>query len=160
MSDTCEVISEERLRDLLCNVRDTFALRSTVYGTVEDLADLESLLDAINGESVGTTIEKLTYIEGTKQAIGTAIKAKGQKVSTKDTFRSYADKVLAISGGGESPGGDSGGYQLLEIDTVAPPLLLSQCIEFVPGDYSQIDMLSVCQPLAFPIILSSFEEVT
>lgn len=108
MSDMCEVLGEERLRDLLCHIRDTFALNATVQGIQEGLADLDSLLDALNGESVGTTLEKLAHLDGTKQAIGTAIKAKGQKVSNKDTFRSYADKILAISGGGGEGGGGSG----------------------------------------------------
>lgn len=46
------------------------------------------------------TEKKLAYLQGTKDAIRNAIIAKGQAVSDTDTFRSYADKIAAISGGG------------------------------------------------------------
>lgn len=48
------------------------------------------------------TEKKLAYLQGTKDAIKNAIIAKGQAVSDTDTFRSYADKIAAISGGGGS----------------------------------------------------------
>ena len=47
-----------------------------------------------------TIYDKLTYLEGTKSAIKDAIVAKGVAVSDSDTFRSYADKIGLISGGG------------------------------------------------------------
>lgn len=47
--------------------------------------------------------DKLDYLQDTKQAIKTAIQSKGQSVSDTDTFRSYADKINAITTGG---GGD------------------------------------------------------
>ena len=47
-----------------------------------------------------TISDKLTYLEGTKSAIKDAIVAKGVAVSDSDTFRSYADKIGHISGGG------------------------------------------------------------
>lgn len=47
-----------------------------------------------------TISDKLTYLEGTKSAIKDAIVAKGVAVSDSDTFRSYADKIGQISGGG------------------------------------------------------------
>lgn len=47
-----------------------------------------------------TISDKLTYLEGTKSAIKDAIVAKGVAVSNSDTFRSYADKIGLISGGG------------------------------------------------------------
>lgn len=44
--------------------------------------------------------DKLDYLQDTKQAIKTAIQGKGQSVSDTDTFRSYADKINAITTGG------------------------------------------------------------
>lgn len=49
---------------------------------------------------MGTISDKLTYLSDTKAAIKNAITAKGVTVSDDDTFRSYADKINAISGGG------------------------------------------------------------
>lgn len=46
------------------------------------------------------TKAKLDYLKGTKSAIADALVEKGQTVSSTDTFRSYADKVRAIKGGG------------------------------------------------------------
>lgn len=54
---------------------------------------------------MGTVVEKVQYIEGTKQAIKKAIRNKGVDVSDTDTFRSYAEKIKEIgsgSGGGSS----------------------------------------------------------
>lgn len=133
MSDTCEVIGEERLRDLLCHIRDTFALNATVLGMQSELADLDSLLDAINGEQVGTTLEKLAHVEGTKQAIKTAIKAKGQKVADKDTFRSYADKILAISGSGEGGGGSG-----VTVNMSAIPYTVRTMTNYTAYDYNLV----------------------
>ena len=45
---------------------------------------------------MGTTAEKLSYLNETKQAIKTAIQDKGVAVADGDTFRSYADKITAI----------------------------------------------------------------
>ena len=45
---------------------------------------------------MGTTAEKLSYLNETKQAIKTAIQNKDVAVSDSDTFRSYADKITAI----------------------------------------------------------------
>jgi len=46
---------------------------------------------------MGTVAEKLEYLQETKTAIRTAIEGKGQTVADSDTFRSYADKIGAIS---------------------------------------------------------------
>lgn len=46
------------------------------------------------------TADKLSYLLETKQAIKSALESKGQTVADTDSFRSYADKVLAISSGG------------------------------------------------------------
>ena len=48
-----------------------------------------------------TISDKLTYLEGTKSAIKDAIVAKGVAVEDTATFRSYAEKIGEISGGGE-----------------------------------------------------------
>lgn len=47
-----------------------------------------------------TISDKLEYLEGTKSAIKDAIVAKGVAVEDTATFRSYADKIGQISGGG------------------------------------------------------------
>ena len=49
---------------------------------------------------MATINDKLTYIEGTKDAIKQAIIAKGVSVSDTDTFRSYASKINDIESGG------------------------------------------------------------
>ena len=49
---------------------------------------------------MGTIADKLTYLNDTKTAIRNAVVAKGVSVSDTDTFRSYADKIGQISGGG------------------------------------------------------------
>lgn len=54
---------------------------------------------------MGTTADKLSYLAGTKDAIRSAISAKGVSVSESDTFRSYANKISAISSGMQSLGG-------------------------------------------------------
>lgn len=46
---------------------------------------------------MGTIAEKLEYLEGTKTDIKNAIIEKGQSVSSSDTFRSYGDKIRAIT---------------------------------------------------------------
>lgn len=49
---------------------------------------------------MGTIADKLSYLNDTKTAIKNAVVAKGVSVSDADTFRSYADKIGQISGGG------------------------------------------------------------
>lgn len=51
---------------------------------------------------MGTTADKLEYLQGTKAAIKQAIVNKGVDVPADTTFRAYADKIGEISGGGES----------------------------------------------------------
>lgn len=52
---------------------------------------------------MGTTTEKLTYLQGTKDAIKNAIVAKGVEVPEGTTFRGYAEKVGEIQAGGGEP---------------------------------------------------------
>lgn len=47
---------------------------------------------------MGTTAEKLAYLNDTKTAIKDAIVAKGVDVTDGTTFRQYADKIAGISG--------------------------------------------------------------
>lgn len=54
---------------------------------------------------MGTTADKLSYLSNTKDAIKSAISAKGVSVSERDTFRSYADKISSIASGMQSLGG-------------------------------------------------------
>lgn len=54
---------------------------------------------------MGTTADKLSYLSNTKDAIKSAISAKGVSVSESDTFRSYADKISSIASGMQSLGG-------------------------------------------------------
>ena len=49
---------------------------------------------------MGTTSDKLLYLQGTKSAIKDAIVAKGVSVETGTHFRDYATKIGEISGGG------------------------------------------------------------
>lgn len=48
---------------------------------------------------MGTVVEKLQYLAGTKEQIKKAIKSKGVAVADTDTFRSYAEKIESIGGG-------------------------------------------------------------
>ena len=49
---------------------------------------------------MGAISDKLNYLAQTKEAIMNAIIAKGVEVLSSDTFRSYADKIAQITGGG------------------------------------------------------------
>lgn len=51
-----------------------------------------------------TTRTKLEYLAETKSLIKSALIEKGQEVADGDDFRSYVDKIRAISGGGASGG--------------------------------------------------------
>ena len=51
---------------------------------------------------MGTTTEKLTYLQGTKDAIKNAIVAKGVEVPEGTTFRGYAEKVGEIPAGAKT----------------------------------------------------------
>lgn len=54
---------------------------------------------------MGTTAEKLIYLNETKTAIRDAIEAQGVEVGEDASFRSYADRIAEIQGGGGSSGG-------------------------------------------------------
>lgn len=49
---------------------------------------------------MGTTAEKLAYLNDTKTAIKDAIIAKGVEVPEGTTFRQYAEKIGEIKSGG------------------------------------------------------------
>ncbi len=48
---------------------------------------------------MGTVVEKIRYIAGTKSAIRSAIVKKGVEVGDEVTFRAYAEKIAEIEGG-------------------------------------------------------------
>lgn len=48
---------------------------------------------------MGTIVDKLNYLNDTKQAIKQAIIDKGVSVADTDTFRSYVNKILSIQSG-------------------------------------------------------------
>lgn len=59
---------------------------------------------------MGTTTEKLTYLQGTKDAIKNAIVAKGVAVPEGTTFRGYAEKVGEIPAGAKTAKVNFEGY--------------------------------------------------
>lgn len=67
---------------------------------------------------MSTYLEKLDYLEETKDLIKNAIESKGVSVSDTDTFRDYADKIGEISGGGTPEEDDGEGiyYRFLDYD--------------------------------------------
>lgn len=73
---------------------------------------------------MGTTADKLAYLNDTKTAIKNAIVAKGVAVPDDTTFRQYAEKIGDIIGGGVTPVGGN--------TTFMPPgrstLCLSQAV--------------------------------
>lgn len=69
---------------------------------------------------------KLAYLKDTKNLIKNAIIEKGQDVSDSDTFRSYADKILAIAGGGSG----EGGIDLEGLPVIFPDTELTAVAEF------------------------------
>ena len=50
---------------------------------------------------MGTINEKLNYLSQTKENIKQAIKEKGVEITDSDSFRSYAEKIGTIKGGGD-----------------------------------------------------------
>lgn len=56
---------------------------------------------------MGTLADKLQYLKETKDAIMNAIIEKGVAITSSDTFRSYAQKISEITGGGSSGGRES-----------------------------------------------------
>ena len=72
---------------------------------------------------MGTTTEKLTYLQGTKDAIKDAIVAKGVEVPEGTTFRGYAEKVGEIPTGVTTEwkkisveGNSSGKFEIFNIE--------------------------------------------
>ena len=49
---------------------------------------------------MGTTADKLAYLEGTKAAIREAISARGVELSESVPFREYAERIGEIGGSG------------------------------------------------------------
>lgn len=51
---------------------------------------------------MGTLLQKLEYLEQTKVDIREALQARGSKVTTEDTFRSYAEYINKLQAGAPS----------------------------------------------------------
>lgn len=91
---------------------------------------------------------KLTYLNGTKDAIKQAIIGKGVSVTEADTFRSYATKIGEIQGGGS--GGDCPKYTLDLSDGFLvnffgwPRVTYSIKDIILPEDFSNIRVMSSC----------------
>lgn len=51
---------------------------------------------------MGTLFQKLEYLEQTKVDIRQALQARGSKVTTEDTFRSYAEYINKLQAGAPS----------------------------------------------------------
>lgn len=63
----------------------------------EKLENIEELIDDINNEVVeGSAVDKLNYLDDTKDQIKEAIKNKGVEVEDTDTFRNYAERIDEI----------------------------------------------------------------
>ena len=83
---------------------------------------------------MSTTADKLNYLNGTKDAIKQAIIDKGVTVSDSDTFRSYAEKIGDISGGGSCP---------VTLTTSAPTSLILNSNLIKTLDLSDVDASNV-----------------
>lgn len=113
---------------------------------------------------MGTTTEKLTYLQGTKDTIKNAIEAKGVEVPEGTTFRGYAEKVGEISGTK---------IAILEIDKNVPEGQISFLTpeggivlsEFTPGMKYEIVVPSLVTTLQMrsgldkPIIVEPAEKI-
>ena len=72
--------------------------------TLTIVGDLNSKLDAINGEVVGTTsVEKIEAISDGKSAVAAAITTKGVETAADATFQQMADNIGQIQSGGLTP---------------------------------------------------------
>lgn len=79
---------------------------------------------------MGTTSQKLTYLNTTKELIRNSINNKGVSVTDTDTFRSYAEKIDSISQG--VPTLDVGGKN---------PVLIKEVEKVIP--FSETDFPSI-----------------
>lgn len=73
-----------------------------------------------------TIADKLTYLAETKTQIKNAIVAKGVEVADTDPFRSYAEKIAAITGGG--------GGALPNVVVVGHPTIAGNTLSGVSGE--------------------------
>ena len=85
---------------------------------------------------MGTISDKLNYLAQTKEAIMNAIIAKGVEVLSSDTFRSYADKIAQITGGG------SGGGILCNINYGGYTAVIDNVKNNISAEITTVDNLS------------------
>lgn len=103
-----DLIPAKRVSDGVCGLFDTIS--KEFYTSLSDSTkyeftgpELNEYFDENYNSVVPATLkEKLEHINETKSLIKNAIISKGQAVADTDTFRSYADKISAIVGGGLS----------------------------------------------------------
>ena len=92
-----------------------------------------------------TIADKLTYLNGTKDAIKQAIIGKGVDVADTDTFRSYADKITSIqTGGGGGTGSLVTGTKLAYSTFSTIP---DEYISYLEQQTSMETMFAYCQNL-------------
>lgn len=98
-----DLIPMKRIEDGICGMFDNIS-KVFYAGTAEFTGPEEEVYYNANGNITKeyTLKEKLEHINETKSLIKNAIISKGQAVADTDTFRSYADKISAIIGGGLS----------------------------------------------------------
>lgn len=105
--------------------------------TGESVVSLNSELDNINGEVVGTdTTAKLDKIESTKAAISQAISDKGVDMSSVSVFGDYAGKIASIENGSPKVKASPVAPEntLYPITEVFPSFYLINKFEYSPGD--------------------------
>ncbi|MBR1984499.1 MAG: hypothetical protein IKA31_02050 [Clostridia bacterium] len=81
---------------------------------------------------MGTTSEKLNYLNRTKESIAQAIRNKGVDILPQDTFRSYAKKINLITAGiGETEVGNI--IRMIDLTSTLP----NQECKLTETDYLQ-----------------------
>ena len=113
---------------------------------------------------MGTTSEKLEYLNDTKTAIKDAIIAKGVEVPKETTFREYADKIATIPSGNRKvtvhfdpiPYGGMGthSYTVNNIMVTAPPVSDTFEITLLDGQNQSthdFNVVCACNMVELPV---------
>lgn len=109
---------------------------------------------------MGTISEKLTYLEETKELIKQAIVDKGVEVNDTDTFRSYADKISEIEGGGG--GGETVTFTPSSISFAKQTDLTEMDLSDIDGSKfnTMFEMFSDCTNLTSVVLPETIGNVT